>query len=121
MVCAVRHIFIVMAVQSLRNIIIENDEHARIDYFIQEYSEFNPKHEKDKLKLMIRRLQELKRNASHNLFTNETLATQDYFKLKKEIVSLKEKIDRYSENKEEIDTLVRKHDQYLLHKHGKIV
>lgn len=113
-----------MTKSQLKQLIIEavvETQQQQIDKFLNEFSNFNPKEEKKRLKILTRRLQELRRHANGELFNKSDKYTKAFWKLKEEIQQLDEKIKRYEADKDLIDVFARTHKQYVLNKHGKIV
>jgi hypothetical protein len=100
---------------------IDEVEQKQLDSFIAEFSEFNIKQAKQQLKELERKLIELKRNATQDLYSKHKMHTKPYQMAKKQFMELGEKISRYESQKDEMDTLAIKHKSHLLRKHGKIV
>lgn len=96
-------------------------QQQHIDDFLNEFSNFNSKQEKKRLKTLIHRLQELNRHSNGELYNNSNIYTRNFFKLKKEIQQLQARVAKYEENKHLVDVFARTHQQYVLKKYGKIV
>lgn len=97
-------------------------QQQQIDAFIKEFQNFDPKHEKQRLKQLTKKLQELHRHANSEMYDNKSKNyTRAFFKLKEEIKELNNKINRYKTDKSLINVFVRNNRQYVLNKHGKIV
>lgn len=113
-----------MTTQRLTQLIFEAVDEAQqqqIDEFLNEFSEFDPKEEKKRLKTLTHRLQELNRHANTEMFNHSDKYTRAFLKLKEDIKQLNEKLKRYDSNKDLVDVFARTHKQYVFKKHGKIV
>lgn len=114
-----------MTKNQLNKLIVEvvaETQQQQIDEFLKEFTNFNPKEEKKRLKILTRRLQELHRHANSEMFNNNSNKyTRAFWKLKEDIKQLNSKLQRYESDKDLIDTFARMHKQYVLKKHGKIV
>lgn len=95
----------------------------QIDDFLTEFQNFDVKNEKQRLKSLLRQLQELKRHSNTELYekSESYIYTRRFFKLKEDIEKLNAKIKKYEENKHIIDTLARTHKNHIFHKHGKLI
>lgn len=108
--------------KKLLNEAIESEEQNQIDTFLNEFSNFDLKEEKEKLKRWTRHLEEYRRHSVSEMFQKKhDKYTNGFWKLKENIKSLEQKINKYESTKDFIDTLARKHSKYVFHKHGKIV
>ena len=108
----------------LHSLILEavvETQQQQIDAFIKEFASFDVKEEKKRLKHWMSRLEEMNRHAASEMFNESNKYTQSYFRLKRKIKEMQEKIERYDQNKDLIDTFARTHKDYVLRKHGKVV
>lgn len=98
-------------------------QQKQIDEFLTEFENFDVKNEKQRLKSLLRQLQELKRHANTELYekSGNYIYTRRFFKLKEDIEKLNAKIKKYESNKDTIDTLARTHKKHVFHKHGKLI
>ena len=110
--------------KNLRNLIyevIDEIQVERLDSFIGEFSNFDVKEAKNQLKSLERKVIELKKNATTDLYRKHQLHTKPYQMAKKQFMDLQDKITRYESQVDEMDTLAIKHKGHLFKKHGKIV
>lgn len=113
-----------MTKSKLNQILVETVaeiQQQQIDKFLEEFKDFDLKSQKKDLELMHRRFQELKKYANQEMYEESSLYTRSFYKVAEDIKQLNDKIKRYQENKDLIDTFARTHKQYVLKKHGKIV
>jgi hypothetical protein len=105
----------------IKEVVSDVYEQQRIDTFISEFKNFDVKEAKIKLKSMERKLIELKKNASKDLFTNENKRLLVYRTFLKKYSSLKSKIAKYEEEKHIVNSLVIKHKDHVLKKHNMMI
>lgn len=110
--------------RKLKNIIhtiIEQCDREKIDDHINEFVDFDVKEAKSQLKMMTEKLLILRKDVGRDLYRKTSHNVSRYNKLKQECRELDAKIQRYSENVPEINSLIQGHKQYVLRKHGKVV
>lgn len=89
-----------------RHVGLEKD---KVDAFVEEFSSFDLRYAKKELASISRKLLAFKKHAGRSLFSDDDSDRLNYEKVKSEYLKLKDKITRYTDLKDEIDTLVRRH------------
>ena len=103
---------------------VADAQRQAIDAFLEEFKDFDVKHEKQRLKHLEKHLNNLQHHTHSELFSNggnDSVMTRKFYAVQQEMQDLAAKIARYEEEKPMMNCFAISHSDHFFKKHGKIV